>query len=186
MDQLQSHVYLSKLTGPPCPAFSRRSLGGENLMDLLDRLLEHDAWTTRQLLLLCENLTDKQLDHEFDIGHRTVRSTFEHIIRNVEVWSDLMSCERSNSTTNNQGSSISDLIGRLDISAVKFAQLAKAVAERSGWDEHWLDTLDNPPREKNVRGSDCACTHPQHASSPAIAISASHAGSKATTRGRCV
>ncbi len=54
-------------------------------MDLLDRLLGHDAWTTRQLLLRCRNLTDEQLDREFDIGHRTVRATLLHVIRNVEV-----------------------------------------------------------------------------------------------------
>ena len=36
-------------------------------MDLLDRLLGHDTWTTRQLLLCCWSLTDEQLDREFDI-----------------------------------------------------------------------------------------------------------------------
>jgi hypothetical protein len=41
-------------------------------MDILDRLLGHDAWTTRQLLLRCRDLTDAQLDREFDIGHRSV------------------------------------------------------------------------------------------------------------------
>ena len=64
-------------------------------MDLLDRLLRHDAWTTRQLLLLCLGLTDEQLDREFDIGHRTARATLQHIIFNVEVWSDLMAGRRS-------------------------------------------------------------------------------------------
>jgi len=54
-------------------------------MDLLDRLLGHDAWTTRQLLLCCRGLTDAELDREFDIGHRTVRATLLHIIRNDEV-----------------------------------------------------------------------------------------------------
>ena len=38
-------------------------------MDLLDRLLAHDTWTTRQLLLRCQQLTDEQLDQEFDIIH---------------------------------------------------------------------------------------------------------------------
>ena len=56
-------------------------------MDLLDRLLGHDFWTTRKLLLLAERLTDEQLDQEFDIGPRTVRGTLRHIVRNVEVWS---------------------------------------------------------------------------------------------------
>ncbi len=52
-------------------------------MDLLDRLLGHDSWTTRQLLDLAGTLSDNQLDQEFDIGHRTVRRTFAHIIWNA-------------------------------------------------------------------------------------------------------
>ena len=49
-------------------------------MDLLDRLLEHDHWATAQLLDLSRHLSDAQLDQEFDIGHRTLRDTFEHMI----------------------------------------------------------------------------------------------------------
>ncbi len=63
-------------------------------MDLLDRLLDHDADPTRQLLLLSRDLTDAQLDRSFDIGHRTLRRTFVHIIHNMEVWTDLL-CERT-------------------------------------------------------------------------------------------
>ena len=59
-------------------------------MDLLDRLLAHDAWTTRQLLLRSRDLTDAQLDRPFDIGHETLRRTFVHIIGNMEVWTDLL------------------------------------------------------------------------------------------------
>lgn len=43
-------------------------------MDLLDRLLGHDAWTTHQLLRRAESLNEEQLDQDFDIGHRTVRA----------------------------------------------------------------------------------------------------------------
>lgn len=59
-------------------------------MDVLDRLLGHDAWTTRELLLRSLHLTDDELDRDFDIGHRTLRLTFLHIIRNMEVWTDLI------------------------------------------------------------------------------------------------
>ena len=49
-------------------------------MDLLDRLLGHDAWTTRELLLRCRGLGDEQLDRTFPIGHGTLRATFEHTV----------------------------------------------------------------------------------------------------------
>jgi uncharacterized damage-inducible protein DinB len=59
-------------------------------MDLLDRLLGHDTWTTRQLLLACQTLPDELLDRDFDIDHRTLRRTFEHMIENLEIWTDLL------------------------------------------------------------------------------------------------
>ena len=62
-------------------------------MDLLDRLLGHDAWTTRRLIEQSRGLTDTQLDQEFGLGWRTVRATLDHIIGNMEAWTDLMNGE---------------------------------------------------------------------------------------------
>ena len=78
-------------------------------MDLLDRLIGHDAWTTRQLLLRCRHLADEQLNQEFDIGHRTVRATFTHIIRNVEVWTQLMAGRH---VAHSVGASVGQLLAR--------------------------------------------------------------------------
>src|SRR4051812_28126973 len=41
-------------------------------MDILDRLLGHDAYTTRLLLSRCELLSDEQVDREFPIGPGTL------------------------------------------------------------------------------------------------------------------
>jgi uncharacterized damage-inducible protein DinB len=59
-------------------------------MDVIDRLLEHDRWSMHQLLDACRDLTDEQLDREFDIGHRTLRETWDHVIFNVMFWTGLM------------------------------------------------------------------------------------------------
>ncbi len=134
-------------------------------MDLLDRLLGHDAWTTRQLLLRCRDLTDEQLDREFDIGHRTVRATLLHVIRNVEVWSGLMSGRPvdTDQGTRPQDRSVSALIARLDRAADDLARLARAVAQRGGWDERWVDTLDRPPSENTYGGAIAhVITHSMH------------------------
>jgi uncharacterized damage-inducible protein DinB len=112
-------------------------------MDLLDRLLGHDAWTTRQLLLLCQDLTDEQLDREFDIAHHTVRATLEHIIRNLEAWSD---CIAGRQIRDRDGQSVSELGVRLDRAADDFAAISKAIADRGGWDEKWIDPLDGKQR----------------------------------------
>ena len=59
-------------------------------MDMTERLLRHDAWTTGLLLHRSLDLSDDQLDREFDMGHRSLRRTFAHIIGNMECWCDLM------------------------------------------------------------------------------------------------
>src|SRR5688572_16657515 len=56
-----------------------RCTGGYR-MDLLDRLLGHDHWTTARLLELSRDLTDAHLDQPIDIGHQTLRETFDHMI----------------------------------------------------------------------------------------------------------
>jgi uncharacterized damage-inducible protein DinB len=107
-------------------------------MDLLDRLLGHDAWTTRQLLDIAAILSDAELDREFDIGHRTLRATFEHIVWNMEVWSSLMA---GDPIERNADRTIAGFIRRLDVAAARLQRLARTVANRNGWDEKWLDHL---------------------------------------------
>lgn len=129
-------------------------------MDLLDRLLRHDAWTTRQLLARCQNLSDEQLDREFDIGHRTVRATLSHVIRNVEVWSRLMA---PLPLTESSGRSLSELAAKFDRAAADLAAVARGIALRSAWDERFWDTLDEPPVEKTFGGGIAhIITHSMH------------------------
>jgi uncharacterized damage-inducible protein DinB len=59
-------------------------------MDVIDFLLNHDYWATEQLLQASNGLTDAQLDQEFDIGHRTLRETFGHMIFNISFWNALL------------------------------------------------------------------------------------------------
>ena len=133
-------------------------------MDLLDRLLGHDAWTTRQLLLLCCDLTAEQLDREFDIGHRTVRATFHHIIRNMEEWSDQIADRREwREPARREDRSIRGLIERLDRAAPQLAGVAHDVAARNGWDDRWGDTLADPPIELTYGGTIAhVITHSMH------------------------
>jgi hypothetical protein len=71
-------------------AFGRAPQRKEGAMDILDRLLGHDAWTTRQLLERGRSLPDLLLDQPFEFGHGGVRETTLHMVGNVEVWTDLM------------------------------------------------------------------------------------------------
>lgn len=117
-------------------------------MDLLDRLLRHDAWTTRELLQRCQQLTDDEVDREFDLGHRSVRATLLHLIWNMEVWGDLMGGREVNpiGDPRRQLTSVSQMIERLDRATAILEQVARGIADRDGWDETWTDSLDGHVR----------------------------------------
>jgi uncharacterized damage-inducible protein DinB len=118
-------------------------------MDLLDRLLGHDAWTTRQLLERAGTLSDEQLDQEFDIGHRTVRQTFAHIIWNIECWTDLMQGRGVHSRPASH-QSLALLQERHEAASSEFFRFAREVVDQDRLDETFLDTLDDPPTEKSL------------------------------------
>jgi len=118
-------------------------------MDILDRLLAHDTWTTRQLLLACQPLPDELLDKTFDIDHQSIRNTFVHIIGNMEVWTDLL-CERPAQTRT--GDTLPELLERLSVVSRDFANVARKVAREQRYDAGFLDTLDNPPQLKTFGG----------------------------------
>jgi uncharacterized damage-inducible protein DinB len=119
-------------------------------MDILDRLLGHDTWTTRQLLLACQSLPDKLLDKEFDIDHKSLRETFIHAIKNMEIWTDLL-YERA--VQDKTGNTIPELLERLSIVSRDFANLARNIVREKRYDDCFIDILDNPPKKKTFGGA---------------------------------
>ena len=118
-------------------------------MDLLDRLLGHDVWTTQQFLEIADSLSDEQLDQDCGIGHKTVRRTLEHLVWNVECWTDLMRgdvvrCRPSGCQ------SIRELMARFDRASMQFTRFAREVSAEGRLDERFSDTLDDPPQLKSV------------------------------------
>ena len=62
-----------------------------------------------------------------------------------------------------EGRSIPALIARIDRAAADLARVAQAVAQRGGWDEKWVDSLDSPPAEKTYGGAIAhIITHSMH------------------------
>lgn len=119
-------------------------------MDLLDRLIGHDTWTARQLLLTCQALPDEALDREFEIDHKSLRETFLHMIENVETWTDLMYEREVKAHT---GHTVPELLERLSVASRDFAKLARQVAREGRYDACFWDTLDNPPVQKTFGGA---------------------------------
>jgi uncharacterized damage-inducible protein DinB len=115
-------------------------------MDLLDRLLAHDSWTTRLLIRRCHELSDEELDRTVDIGHRTVRETLRHIIFNVDVWTRLM--DRQSVSAEQLPNAIAPLAACFEKASVLLARVAHDISARGAWDEEWIDILDSPPAQK--------------------------------------
>jgi uncharacterized damage-inducible protein DinB len=132
-------------------------------MDLLDRLLGHDADTTRGLLVLSRGLSDAQLDRAFAIGHSTLRATFAHVIGNMEAWTDLI-CGRPVRPRVGEGEkTVARLIGRLDAAAAEFGAAARRIRDEGRLDELFCDTADRPPRMKTFGGAIAhLITHSMH------------------------
>ncbi len=119
-------------------------------MDILDRLLAHDTWTTHQLLVACQPLSDELLDKEFEIDHKSLRETFIHMIDNLEVWTDLL-YERP--VQHKSGNSVPELLQRLNSASREFSKLAHKVSRENRFDDFFLDTLDTPPQLKSFGGT---------------------------------
>ena len=143
-------------------------------MDILDRLLGHDAWTTRQLFARSRGLSDEQLDRRFPIGHASLRDTFAHIIRNMEVWTDLI-CERAiRPSPGPEGATIARLTERLDATAAEFAAVARRVRDEGRLDDLFADKdgPDDPDPVMKTFGGAIAhlITHSMHHRAQALNI----------------
>ena len=106
-------------------------------MDLLDGLLDHDRWATTTLLGVCRQLTDDQFDQEFDVGHRTLRATFAHMIFNLDFWTRLMEGQPSKQPPDNP--TRATLEQRFEQDFATFADFARRVRDEHRLDQTYLD-----------------------------------------------
>lgn len=111
-------------------------------MDLLDRLLDHDQWATVQLLDVSRGLTDAQLDQPFDIGHRTLRATFGHMIFNVEFWTGLMVGQPVDERDGDYA--LADLIDHHERFYPAFAARARRLRDEQRLDDTYIDHYGVP------------------------------------------
>jgi uncharacterized damage-inducible protein DinB len=113
-------------------------------MTILDRLLGHDAWTTRQLLLRCQELSEEQLNRSFDIADRSLMETFEHLIACMESHTDLL-LGRTAYETYRDDETLEGMLSRLTIVAKDFAEFATRI-EHEGRADEMVTNLENGNR----------------------------------------
>jgi uncharacterized damage-inducible protein DinB len=111
-------------------------------MDLLDRLVEHDHWATTELLELSRDLTDAQLAEPFDIGHRTLRATFDHMIFNLGFWTALATSQPFEGPQDDR--SRAALADRHERFYETFSTFARRVCDEQRLDDTFTDHYDSP------------------------------------------
>jgi len=132
-------------------------------MDILDRLLGHDLWTTQQLLQQCSHLSAAQWDRRFAVDHGSLRETFSHMIGNLETWTDLLYARPALSQDMGEQDSPDAFQIRLRHAGRDFAAIARTIARENRYDDVFLDTLDDPPVRKTFGGTIAhVITHNMH------------------------
>ena len=129
-------------------------------MTIIDRLLGHDAWTTRQLLLRCRELPDEQMDRAFEIGSGSLRATFAHLIACMEGHTDIMR-GRTTGETSQEDVSVTGMLTRLTTAAKNFAEVAARVEREGSADD--LVTVPGSGRRRSLGGQVAhLLTHSMH------------------------
>jgi uncharacterized damage-inducible protein DinB len=132
-------------------------------MDLLDRLLEHDRWTTRQVLSICRTLPPEQLHQPFGVGPGSLDATLRHMIRNVQAWTDLMLSRPQRPMDAIDRANMEELAVVFEALYAEFAASARRLRDDDRLDDVYLDTLDDPPKPKSFGGTIAhVITHNMH------------------------
>ena len=112
-------------------------------MDLLDRLLDHDRWTTLWFLELSQGLTDAQLDLPFDLGHQTLRGTFAHMIGAINFWVGLMTGQPVDTELGDR--SLAALTDGYERSYARFATFARRMRDEGRLNDTFVDDEGGHP-----------------------------------------
>ena len=113
-------------------------------MDLLERQLGHDRWTTSRLLTTSRVLTDAQVDQEFDIGRRTIRKTFDHMVFAVDLWTGLMTGTPVDYYEVRDHLNLDTIVARHERGYDAFVAIAKQIVSDGRLDETFVDHYDYP------------------------------------------
>ncbi len=99
----------------------------------------------------------------FDLGHQTLAATFQHMIGNVRVWTDLMAQRPVRLSSDEALTTANDLMAQWQSAYDDFATLARGIADKGRWDATYVDVLDDPPRPKTFGGTIAhVITHNMH------------------------
>lgn len=115
---------------------------GDPTVDLLDRLIDHDAWLTRQLLSRARGLDDAALDNAVAPSGRTLRELLHRAVSQKEAWVAVLD---GADLPEEPDRSVEGMLARLDRAFPRFGELARQVRDQADWDRSFTDALCEPP-----------------------------------------
>ncbi|HET6233224.1 MAG TPA: DinB family protein [Longimicrobiaceae bacterium] len=122
-------------------------------MDVLDRLLAHDAWTTRQVLDRARELSADELEENLGIGPGGVRPTLDHVIWNMEAWRDALEGQPLRERpAGDDALSLDCLSARLAAAETALASTARRIRDEGRADEPWTDPRTGKRTEVTLGG----------------------------------
>lgn len=135
--------------------------------DILNRLLGHNAWTTRQLVERARALAADQYVQRFDLGPGSVHDTLRHIISVMFGWADEIAGRSRRPSLGSDGEgpirSVDELLELLDDAAKELQETARLIVDQDTMDEMMSVTYEGRTWEF-TRGTALAhvLTHGMH------------------------
>lgn len=125
------------------------STPGGTEMDIIDRLLAHDAWLTRRMLERARTIPDEDLDRPvlaedpYGVTEPTLRASLNRLVFTRERWLAAFTGATFPSFETTVGS-IDEALARLDAVEGRFADYVAAIEREGRWDESFRDQTCEP------------------------------------------
>ena len=122
---------------------------GGNEMDIIERLLAHDAWLTRRMLERARTLSDEQLDRPvlaedpYGVTETTLRSSLNRLVFTRERWLAAFTGATFPPFETTVGT-MDEAIARLDAVEHRFADYVAGIEREGRWDESFRDQTCEP------------------------------------------
>ncbi len=132
-------------------------------MDLLDRLLGHDAWTTQQLLEHAADIPPDAWRRTFEMGPGSLQETFVHTIGATHRWADRIADRIPGEVSIVDDPSAEDLLHPAKHAAELLAEASRLIQDEGRLDE-MMSVVANEKRWHFSRGSAIVhvVTHAMH------------------------
>lgn len=144
---------------PPADAVAAGAGRRTVMMDLTDRLVEHDSWHSDRLLTCAGQLPDEELDKPvvlnppsaaFTEESPSLRTMLNRLVLAKEMWVASIS---GHALPAESDMSVEGMRARLHEAAAAFKEHVAEIRRRNAWNTAYLDTTQQPPNTNTFGAS---------------------------------